>query len=154
MTLRILKFVSVVGLAFWLGGISFYGGVAVFQAKHVIDSHVEIGLVTRLVTRVSNLVGLGVLALLAAHGAAAWRSHGRPGRIALGASGIVMAAVQIALFVLWSKLSGMMDLETQRLPDRKAFYPWHERYMDLTGLACLAGLVHLWVLLSPPRPKP
>lgn len=153
MPTRVLKFLSVAGLAFWLGGISFYGGVAVFQAKEVLDSHVEIGLVTRLVTRVSNYVGLGVLALLAAHGAAAWRSHGRPGRIALGASWLVMAAAQVALLILWSKLSGMMDLEARRLGDRGAFYPWHERYMDLTGLACLAGLVHLWVVLTPPRPK-
>ncbi len=153
MATRLLKFLSVVGLAFWLGGISFYGGVAVFQAKDVLESHVEIGMVTRLVTRVSNFVGLGVLALLAAHGAADWRSRGRAGRIALSASWLVMAAAQVALFVLWAKLSGMMDLEAHRLADRKAFYPWHERYMDLTGLACLAGLVHLWMLLSPPRPK-
>lgn len=153
MPTRVLKYLSVVGLAFWLGGIAFYGGVAVFLAKDVLDSHVEIGLITRLVTRVSNLVGAGVLALLAAHGAAAWRSHGRPVRVTLAASWLVLAAAQVTLFVLWADLSGRLDLEARRLPDPEAFYPRHEVYMDVTGAAVLAGLVHLWVLLSPPRPK-
>ncbi len=154
MPIRILRYLSVVGLAFWMGGIAFYGGVAVGLAKEVLESHVEIGLVTRLVTRVSNWVGVGVLALLAAHGAAAWKAQGRPGRWALAGSWLAMAAVQVALFVLWADLSSMMDLESRRRPDRAAFYPRHERYMELTGAACLAALVHLWALLSPPRPKP
>ena len=153
MPTRVLKYVSVIGLAFWMGGIAFYGGVAVPLANGVLDTHLEIGLVTRLVTRVSNLVGIGVLALLAAHGAAAWKTQGRIGRGTLAISWLVLVAAQVALFLLWGRLDSMLDVPGRRIAPGSGFYGTHERYMELTGVACLAALVHLWALLSPPRAK-
>lgn len=149
--LRALRFAGVVGLAFWLGGIAFYGGLVIPRAHAILEDHAAVARVTREATATANLIGAAVLALLAWHLAVVWRTLGRGGRIALGASGGVMVLAQAGLFLLHAHLGGLLDASPLHSFDRPRFMPLHERYLNLTTVLMLAGLVHLWAML-PGRP--
>ena len=145
---RALRFLSVVGLAFWLGGIAFYGGLVIPRAHEILDSHREIGFVTRRVTATANGIGAGVLAVLAVHLAVSWRRLGRGGRIALAVSLGIMIAAQGVLFLLRAHLDSLLDPAGMKIVDRPRFMPLHERYLNVTTVLCLAGLAQLWGLLA------
>lgn len=149
----LLRYVSVLGLAFWLGGIGFYGAVVLPAAHERLDSHREIGFVTREVTGTANLLGAVVLGLLAANGAVAWKRLGKGARVGLAASWGVMLAAQVALILLRAHLDTMLDPAAARVVDRPRFLPLHERYLNVTSVLTLAALVQLWVLLARPLPK-
>ena len=148
----LVRFVAVVGLAFWLGGMSFYGAVVVPTAHEVLGSHREIGFVTRTVTGTANAAGFATLALLLGNTVVSFRKAGKPVRITLVASLAVMVIAQAALFVLRRVLDGMLDPVAMTLTDRGRFMPLHERYLNGTSVLCVAALVHLWALLMAPRP--
>lgn len=148
----VLRYVGVVGLAFWLGGIAFYGGLVIPTAHEILDSHREIGFVTREVTSTANALGAVVLGLLLGHAVVSWKRLGKKGRIALAASWAVMAGAQVALFLLRAHLDTMLDPTAMRILDRARFMPLHERYLNVTSILTLAALVHLWVMLSVPKP--
>lgn len=151
---RCLRYLSVVGLAFWLGGIAFYGALVIPTAHETLRSHREIGFVTRSVTGAANVAGVVVLGLLAAHLALSWRKLGRGGRLTLAVSLGVMAAAQVALFWMRARLDSMLDPGAMRVLDPARFLPLHERYLNVTSVLCLAGLVQLWALLAPPKDRP
>ena len=142
------RFLAVVVLAMWLGGIVFHGAVVVPTAHEVLGSHREIGFVTRKVTGPLNGIGAVCLALLL------WSSIGestgrtRQNRIALWTSWAVMLASVLTLFLLRSWLDAMLDPARMEVADRERFFPLHERYLNVTSLLCLAGLAHLWFLIS------
>lgn len=148
-----LRFLSVVGLAFWLGGISFYGALVIPKAHEIMESHREIGFVTRAVTSTANAVGVAVLVLLLINTVSSWRELGRGGRIAMAASLGIMVAAQVVLILLRAHLNSMLDPAAMKILDRSRFMPLHERYLNVTSVLCLAALVHLWPLLAR-RPRP
>jgi hypothetical protein len=149
-----IRYLGVVGLAFWLGGVTFYGAVVVPTAHQVLDSHREIGFVTRAVTGTANAVGLATLALLVVNTAVSFRPTSRSVRITLVGSLVLMAIAQAALFILRRVLDGMLDPVAMTMTDRGRFMPLHERYLNVTSVLCLAGLVHLWAMLVPPAKRP
>lgn len=150
---RVLRYLAVVGLAFWLGGIAFYGGIVIPKAHDVLGSHREIGFVTREVTATTHGLGAAVLAVLLVHLAVSWRTLGTGGRVLGAASLGVMIAAQGALFFLRSRLDSLLDPVAMEVLDRPRFMPLHERYLNVTSVLCLAALAHLWAILSE-RPKP
>lgn len=149
---RSLRYLGVVGLAFWLGGIAFYGGIVIPKAHDILASHREIGFVTREVTGTAHVLGAFVLAVLLLHGTVAWRRAGKRRRIALAASWAVMAGALVVLVLLRARLDAMLEPTGMRILDRPRFMPLHERYLNVTSLLCLAALVHLWAMLSAPEP--
>jgi hypothetical protein len=148
----ILRYLGVLGLAFWVGGIAFYGSLVIPKAHEVLSSHREIGFVTRQVTGTANTLGAVVLVVLLLYTALAWRSSSRGCRITLAASWAVMAAAQVTLFLLRAHLDGMLDPAGLTISDRARFMPLHERYLNVTSVLCLAALVHLWAMLRPTPP--
>jgi hypothetical protein len=152
---RVLRYLSVVGLAFWPGGIAFYGAIVIPKAHAILDSHREIGFVTREVTASTNGIGGAVLAVLLVNFAVSWRSLDRSGRIVMATSLGVMVAAQIVLFLLRAHLDSMLDPAAMKILDRPRFMPLHERYLNVTSVLCMAALAHLWLLLADrPRPGP
>lgn len=153
-----LRYLGVVGLAFWLGGMAFYGAVVIPTAHHILDSHRDIGFVTRQVTGTANLLGAAVLSVLFVHLAVVWKGLGQGSRITLGVSWFVMAAAQTTLFFLRTHLDSMLDPAALRVLDRPRFMPLHERYLNVTSVLCLAAVVHLGPLLrgasKPTAPAP
>jgi hypothetical protein len=146
---RILQFLSVAALAFWLGGVVFYGAVVVPTAHETLRSHREIGFVTRVVTGTANLAGVATIALLGVRLGLDWRRLARSGRLTMAISLGVMLAAQVALILLRAHLDSMLDPARMEVLDRSRFMPLHERYLNVTGVLSLAGLVHLWMLLAP-----
>lgn len=148
-----LRYLGILGLAFWLGGIAFYGSLVIPKAHQILDSHREIGFVTREVTATANTLGAIVLGLLFLNGAIAWKRLGKGSRISLAASWAVMLAAQITLFLLRAHLDTMLDPTAMRVVERSRFMPLHERYLNVTSVLTLAALVHLWAMLSAPKPS-
>jgi hypothetical protein len=146
---RWCQFVSVASLGFWLGGVAFDGGVAVPVAHDVLNSHREIGFVTRSVTGTANFIGVGVLAVLLVNIAVRWCRRSRAPTWGAAVSWLVMAAGQAVLFILRSRLDGMLDPAARVILDRARFMPLHERYLNVTSVVCVAALVHLWFILTP-----
>jgi hypothetical protein len=148
-----LRYLGVVGLAFWLGGIAFYGALVIPKAHQILDSHRDIGFVTRDVTATANILGTIVLGVLFLHGTIAWKRLGKGGRITFAASWGVMLAAQITLFLLRAHLDTMLDPASMRVVERSRFMPLHERYLNVTSVLTLAALVHLWAMLCAPKPS-
>lgn len=142
------RFLSITLLALWLGGVVFYGAVVVPTAHEVLGSHREIGFVTRKVTGPLNWIGAGTLAILLWNTLAESPARTRRNRIALWATWLLLLASLITLFVLRSRLDGMLDPRSMTVMDRPRFFPLHERYLNATSILCLAGLLHLWTLIS------
>jgi hypothetical protein len=150
----LLRYLGVLGLAFWIGGISFYGGLVIPTAHEILDSHREIGFVTRQVTGTANVLGAVVMGLLATHMALVWRRLDKGGRWTIAASWGVMTAALVVLFLLRAHLDGMLDPASMKIADRSRFMPLHERYLNVTSVLTLSGLVHLWAMLKPTSPTP
>src|SRR6266478_146500 len=55
---RILRFLTIVAVAIWFGGFTFYSTVVIATAQEVLHSHLRAGLITQQVTRWLNLVSL------------------------------------------------------------------------------------------------
>lgn len=149
MSIRTLRrFLAIGTLALWLGGVVFYGAVVIPTAHDVIGSHREIGFVTRKVTGTLNVIGAVAIALLL------WSTFGEaPGgsrahRIGLWATWAVLLTGQVLLFIMRSRLEGMTDPVRMTVLDRSAFFWLHERYLNMTTIVCLAGLVHLGMLIA------
>lgn len=145
----IVRYLGVIGLAFWVGGIAFYGGLVIPRAHEILDSHREVGFVTRQVTGTANVLGAVVLAVLLAHLILVWKRRGKGDRIMLTTSWGLMAAALIALIVIRSSLDGMLDPSALKVVDRPRFVPLHERYLNGTSILTLAALVHLWAMIKP-----
>ena len=65
-----------------------------------------------------------------------------------------MLAAHVTLFLLRAHLDTMLDPAAMRILDRPRFMPLHERYLNVTSVLTLAGLVHLGAMLSVPKPPP
>jgi hypothetical protein len=149
----IVRYLGVLGLAIWLGGVAFYGAVVIPAAHDVLNSHREIGFVTRTVTGTANAAGFVTLAVLLANLVMAFPRASKATRITLATSLAVMVLAQATLFILRRSLEGMLDPIAMTISDRGRFMPLHERYLNVTAALCLAGAVHLWTLLAPTGSK-
>ncbi|HEX7899616.1 MAG TPA: hypothetical protein VF950_17740 [Planctomycetota bacterium] len=146
------RYLGVLGLAFWVGGIAFYGSLVIPKAHEILSSHREVGFVTREVTGTANAMGAVVLGLLALHAALAWKTSRRGTRVTLATTWALMVAAQVTLFFLRAQLDAMLDPNALTIHDRARFMPLHERYLNVTGALCLAALAHLWAMLQPAPP--
>lgn len=152
--LRGVRYLSLLLFSVWFGGIVFYGSVVVPSAHEVLGGHREIGFVTRRVTGTANLLGVATLALLAIEAWISRTGRSRPQHWAVVGTLSAMILAQGLLFLLRSRLDGFLDPEGMKVSDRAAFLWLHERYLNVTSLQCLAGAVHLCLMLRPPSRAP
>ena len=148
------RYLSVLGLAFWLGGLAFYGAVVIPTAHDILGNHRDIGFVTRVVTGTTNTIGFAVLGVLLANTACVFKRLNKAARLTLALSLTIMALAQVALFVLRRTLDGLLDPAARTIADHARFLWLHERYLNVTSVLCLAALVHLWAVLLPPNGSP
>ena len=142
------RFLTIITLAFWLGAVVFYGAVVVPTAHEVLDSHREIGFVTRRVTAPLNWIGIASVVLALWSTLSEPKGRTRLNRIALWSSWAVMLLSMIVLLVLRSILEGMLDTSTMTVTNRPRFMPLHERYLNVTSVMSVGAVVHLWALIS------
>ena len=140
--------------AYWLGGTPFYITVVIHTAHRVLGSQREVGFVTRQVTRQLNTVGAAVVLLLLVNLAVrVRRSRGHRGgalRLVTG-TWVALAALHVTLLLLHPRVDRLLDPVAQRVLDKPAFRRLHNRYMLVTTLQLLAGLLHLPLALKEPR---
>ncbi|MDB6036228.1 MAG: hypothetical protein JWM99_69 [Verrucomicrobiales bacterium] len=60
----LLRYVSMIGICFWMGGFTFYSAVVIHVGHRVFESHREIGFLTQEVTIWLNRSGAIVLLIL------------------------------------------------------------------------------------------
>src|SRR5262245_10237437 len=121
MTERIRRYISVLAIAFWLGGLTFYSLIVVPTGSDVLG-RTEQGFVTRVVTWKLNWVGVAALAVLA------WNLAARRSRL-LVASWSILVALQLFLFLLHPRVERLLDVERHEVRDFAQFYAVHREYL-------------------------
>ena len=137
------RYLNILAVAFWLGGLSFYALVAVPVGTDILGSTGQ-GFITQRVTNHLNLIAAGILVLLVANGHSAARPAAH--RKLAGPGGNA-----VALFVMHPWLDAMLDATTQGISDGALFYKRHGIYLDVTALQWGGLLVHLWCIQAAPK---
>jgi hypothetical protein len=140
------RYLVVLAVSMWLGGFTFYSVVVIHTAHHVLDSMLETGLITQQVSRWLNVIGVVALLILL------WnciveRRQRRCVRWILFGTWMVMAAVEVWLFLLHPVLDRQINLETRHLVDRVHFRPVHTFYVTLSTIQWVAGLLYVFAML-------
>ncbi len=126
------RFLQQVIISLWWGGLTFYSAVVVHIGTQVLGSERQ-GFVTQRVTYVLN--GLGLLAVIIV-----WNQVRNSRQVLPWVIWSLLGLSQLGLFVDHYRLSGMLDFETQTVPDPKIFYAEHAVYLWLTAVQWTAGL--------------
>ena len=141
-----VRFLTVVALAVWFGGFTFYSTAVIDTSQKVLHSQLRAGLITQQVTNWLNQISIPTLAICAWN----WlslRRHERKFRVlVLGASLLGMILFQLALFPTHSVLDGR--IVNREVADEAAFFPLHRLYLVLSTAQWCATLVYLWAALA------
>lgn len=137
----IRRFVGLVSLSLWWGGLTFYSLVVVPIGSEVFGTTAQ-GFVTQRVTHWLNGIGLVTLVLLL------WNLIAARRRLLI-ATWLLMASCLAGLAMLHGSLDALLDPQSQSVHDAERFYNLHRAYLLITAVQWLAGLAHLWGLLHP-----
>ena len=142
----IRRFLVIVCIGWWLGGFSFYTGVAIRVGANVLGGHHKAGLITQSVTNWINISGIAALAILLWNLIVLWPRLGRGARIILALSWLVMAAILIELAMMHNILDTLIDLESRSVTDEDRFHQLHRIYTISSTVQWAAGMIHtLWL---------
>jgi hypothetical protein len=132
------RFVVIVCLTLWWGGLTFYAGIVVPLGIEQFGG-MEQGLLTQRVTVRLNVAGtIAGICLLADALCRAPRT-----RRAILPS--VLLVLQLWLWFWHSRLSGWLDGASLSPQSHESFYHEHRIYLWITALQWLTGLACLWV---------
>ena len=140
------RYLLILSLALWLGGLTFYALIVVPVGTEILGSTGQ-GFITQRVTDRLNLLSSCVLVLLLAN---VLKQRGR----LLTGSWLVLAITQATLFAMHPWLDAMLDGSTQAIADGELFYQRHGIYLDVTAVQWAALLVHLWCVQSTSKTSP
>jgi hypothetical protein len=143
----IRRFLFIAAVAFWLGGFTFYTSVVIHIGGRSLGS-VRQGFITQRVTDWLNVAGAVALPLMFWNMAATWRARTRPLRLALAATWVLMALVQIELFALHPLMDRLLDAGAKHVLDYERFDRIHYVYLMSSTVQWAAGLVHVWCAVA------
>lgn len=132
------RFVVIVSLALWWGGLTFYAAIVVPLGIEQFGG-VEQGALTQRVTVRLNIAGTIVGICLLAD--ALWR----PPRNYRAVLASTLLALQGWLWFLHSRLSRWIETVSSSLPTGDSFYHEHRIYLWVTSAQWLIGLACLWI---------
>lgn len=142
------RFLVIVAISFWLGGFTFYAGVAVPVGMRVLGSHVRQGFITQQVTLWLNFSSIFALSILAWNVIVLRNRAGKLIKISLAASLLLMITLQVELFALHPYLDRLLDAETRRIIDDERFDLLHHVYLWTSTVQWLAGVFHTLCLAA------
>src|SRR5262245_27300032 len=140
MAKRLYRFLCLAGIAFWMGGFTFYALVVFPTGNHLLGS-IGKGWGPKRVTQWRNVLG-GMSMGILVRGV-------RRSRL-LAASWLVMAAALIALYALHRRLDVLIDGSLREVSDETRFYRWHQAYLVAVTIQWSAAVIHLWGLVAAP----
>ena len=140
-----LRFVTVVVLAVWFGGFTFYSTAVIDTSQKVLHSQLRAGLITQQVTNWLNWISLPTLAICAGNWIAQRKDRRRFWIWALGVALAGMVALQAALFPAhWILDSRIVD---NQIADDAGFFSLHRVYVALATAQWCATLAYIWATL-------
>jgi hypothetical protein len=101
-----LRFITVVALAVWFGGFTFYSTAVIDTSQKVLHSHLRAGLITQQVTNWLNWISIPTLAICAWNWLSLRKHERRLWVFILGVALVGMMAMQVALFPTHRVLDG------------------------------------------------
>ena len=142
------RFLFITAVAFWLGGFTFYGSVVIPSGMKVLGGHVKQGFITQEVTGWLNISAAVALPILLWNTLAIWSARERWARWTLTATWIVMAMVQVELFMLHPALDRLLDPQAREVLDYEHFDMLHRIYLVSSTAQWAAGLLHVWCAVA------
>jgi hypothetical protein len=142
-----LRFATIIALAVWFGGFTFYSTAVISTSQKVLHSQLRAGLITQQVTNWLNWISLPALAICGINWLVSRRNEHAP-RFWLPVMGLSLAgmvAIQAALFPMHWILDGR--IVNREIADEGAFYGLHRVYLVLSTAQWCATIMYLWAAL-------
>jgi cytochrome bd-type quinol oxidase subunit 2 len=142
----IFRFLTIVAIAIWFGGFTFYSTAVISTSQELLHSHLRAGLITQQVTNWLNRISIIPLALCAINCWMLRKHESKRLQQFLIAALVVMVVLQAGLFMLYPMLDAkIVDREVM---DAGNLFKVHRLYLVIsTGQWC-ATLAYLWASLA------
>jgi len=139
------RFIVIAAIAWWLGGFTFYSGVAIPMGVEVLGTHRAVGFITQRVTNWLNVGGVVALSILLWNLALSWNSRGKLVRYTMLATWMLMAAIEIELIGLHPVMDRLLTTHPVReILDEDRFDLLHHVYLISTTVQWCLGVIHVW----------
>lgn len=139
------RFIVIAAIAFWVGGFTFYSGVAIPMGVEVLGTHKAVGFITQRVTNWLNVSGVVALSILLGNAVIIWKSRGKLLRYTLLITWIAMAAIEVELIALHPVMDRLLSTEPVReILNQDRFDLLHHVYLISTSVQWVLGVVHVW----------
>ena len=142
----IVRFLTIVVIAVWFGGFTFYSTAVIATAQEVLHSHMRAGMITQQVTNWLNLISIPALAVCLTSVVCLRRHLERKWFRILTLAFVLMCVLQVALFAFHPVLD--RQIVDRDIANEGSFYRLHRIYLIFSTAQWLATLVYLWAALE------
>ena len=139
-------------IAWWLGGFTFYSGVAIPMGVQVLGTHRAVGFITQRVTNWLNVGGVIALSILFWNLLLGWHNRGKLLRNTMLVTWLLMAAIEIELISLHPAMDRLIGLTSinghpvRQVLGEERFDFLHQVYLISTTVQWCLGVVHVWCI--------
>jgi len=144
LTGAVRRFIVIAAIAFWLGGFTFYAGVAIPMGVEVLGTHRAVGFITERVTNWLNVAGCAALLILLWNLCLEWPGVGRWGRRLLLGTWLLMAAIELELVFLHPVMDRLLTTHPRQILNEDRFDLLHHVYLISTSVQWMLGVGHVW----------
>ena len=141
------RFATVLVLALWMGGFTFYAEIIIPTAAHVLHSERHVGFITEQVTNWLNLIGLAALAVFLWNLIAEWGRQPAERRRWLAVAWGTMALAHAGLFATHPLIDRLLDIQAHTIRDDDRFLMLHNVYLTFATTQWVAALIYTWLSL-------
>jgi hypothetical protein len=138
------RFLVIAAVAFWLGGFTFYAGVAIPMGVEVLGTHRAVGFITERVTNWLNVGGGAALLILLWNLRADWPKAGKWLRRLLLGTWVLMACIELELVSLHPVMDHLLRTNPRQILNEDRFDLLHHVYLISTTVQWMLGVLHVW----------
>ena len=143
------RLIVIAAIAWWLGGFTFYSGVAIPMGVQVLGTHRAVGFITEHVTNWLNVGGVIALGILLWNLLLGWHDRGKALRYTLLITWIAMAAIEIELISVHPAMDRLITTHPVRMIlDEDRFDLLHHVYLISTSVQWAIGVIHVWCICA------
>jgi len=138
-----LRFLTIVTIAVWFGGFTFYSTAVVSTSQKVLHSQLRAGLITQQVTNWLNVISVPVLAVCFVNLINLRKNNNHQWWLrALAALLGIMVILQVGLFTIHPLLD--RQIVNREVLDEGGFFKLHRLYLVASTLQWMATLGYVW----------